>query len=158
MQYLSGKNILLVSPQPWDHVFISKHHYAEELARKGNTAYFLEPPSETGKPGIRVHPHKTIENLFLISWRPFFPRIIRFHLFPLYKLLAALQARLISQKIGCSLDVVWSFDFNLFPNLKAFGATFNIFHTADPLTSNKQISIGESADMIICVSRKMTAF
>jgi hypothetical protein len=155
MQYLSGKNILLISPQPWDHVFISKHHYAEELVRSSNTVYFLEPPSEMGKPGIRVRPHETIENLFLVSWRPFFPRIFRFHLYSFYKLLAALQAISISRKIRCSLDVVWSFDFNLFPNMKAFGAMFNIFHTVDPLTSSKQISIGESANMIICVSRKI---
>jgi hypothetical protein len=155
MQYLSGKNILLISPQPWDHVFISKHHYAEELARNGNSVYFLEPPSEMGKPGIRVRPHEIIENLFLISWRPFFPRIFRFHLYPIYKVLAALQARLITRKIGGSLDVIWSFDFNLFPNLKAFGPTFNIFHPVDPLTSNKQISIGESCDLIISVSHRI---
>lgn len=149
------KNILLVSPQPWDHVFISKHHYAEELARSSNAVYFLEPPSKSGKQNIIVRPHETIENLFLISWRPFFPRIIRFHLYPLYKLLAALQARLISQKIGCSLDVVWSFDFNLFPNLKAFGAGFNIYHPVDPLTSINQINIAGSADLIISVSERI---
>jgi hypothetical protein len=41
---LSGKNILLISPESWGQNHVSKHHYATELS-KNNKIYFLNPPS-----------------------------------------------------------------------------------------------------------------
>jgi hypothetical protein len=35
----------VISPQRWGAVFISKHHYAEELAKSGEQVYFVNPPS-----------------------------------------------------------------------------------------------------------------
>jgi len=158
VRYLKHKNILLISPQSWDHVFISKHHYAEELAAQGNIVYFLNPPTEDRghyHHHVTVQQHDTINNLFIVSWHPFFPRAIRFHFYRVYTCFVALQARMIVKKIGCNLDLVWSFDFNLFPNLNAFGARFNIFHPVDPLTSAEQISIARSAHLIISVSESI---
>ena len=43
LRFLTDKAILLISPQPWNHVRISKHHYAEALAGHNNVL-FLEPP------------------------------------------------------------------------------------------------------------------
>ncbi len=43
------KTILLISPESWGKSFVSKHHYAVELAKKGNIVYFLNPPSDTNQ-------------------------------------------------------------------------------------------------------------
>jgi hypothetical protein len=155
VNFLEGKRILLISPQPWDHVFISKHHYAEELAKKNNQVYFLQPPRTSGLPGYKISQLETAQNIHLISWRPFFPRIIRFHFKRLYRLLISWQARWLRHRAGCNFDVVWSFEFNLYPDLTVFGPAFRVFHPVDPLSNELQINVSESADLILSVSQKI---
>ena len=46
MDSLRNKTILIISPQAWGKMFLSKHHYAIELAKRGNAVYFLNPPGE----------------------------------------------------------------------------------------------------------------
>lgn len=41
----NNKTILIISPEPWGKMMISKHHYALELAKLGNEVYFLNPPN-----------------------------------------------------------------------------------------------------------------
>jgi glycosyltransferase involved in cell wall biosynthesis len=43
--YFRNKNILIISPEHWNHLFVSKHHYAIELANLGNRVFFLNPPA-----------------------------------------------------------------------------------------------------------------
>src|SRR5690606_833073 len=43
------KNVLIISPEPWDHIFVSKHHYAIHLAQRGNKVFFLNPPGDYEK-------------------------------------------------------------------------------------------------------------
>lgn len=154
--FLSGRTILLISPQPWDHIFISKHHYAEELAQR-NTVYFLEPPSAGVGADVRLRPAAGIANLAIVSWRPAFPRELRFHAYWLYRRLAAAEARRLARALPVRPDLVWSFDFNLFPDLSAFGAPLRVFHPVDPLSSPRQVDIGRSADLIISVSEPILA-
>ncbi len=152
---LCGRRILLISPQPWDHIPVSKHHYAEELAKQ-NDVVFLEPPADDGPRVLRLREHPTLDRLRIASWRPGFPRRLRFHAYPLYSWLIAREARKIARQIG-GPDLVWCFDFNLFPDLAAFGARESIFHPVDPLTSQRQVDIGASADLIISVSDRILA-
>ena len=46
MEVLKGKTILILSPQSWGKMFVSKHHYAIGLAKKGAVVYFLNPPDQ----------------------------------------------------------------------------------------------------------------
>ncbi len=46
--------ILIISPEPWDAHFVSKHHYACELARRGHQVLFCGPPEARGP--IRLEP------------------------------------------------------------------------------------------------------
>jgi hypothetical protein len=46
MTVLKNKTILVISPNNWGTMHISKHHYAIELARLGNSVYFLNPPNQ----------------------------------------------------------------------------------------------------------------
>lgn len=155
MRFLVGKNVLLISPQPWEHIFISKHHYAQELARAGNKVYFLEPPETTGLPRVSIEVLDDEPEICLISWRPWIPRILRFHLWPLYRRLSAIQARWLVKKVDVRFDVVWSFDLNVFPDLAAFRGTFRILHVVDPVTSRAQMAVADTADLVIGVSERI---
>jgi len=42
----TNKTIFILSPQPWGKMHISKHHYAIELAKKGNLIYYFNPPAK----------------------------------------------------------------------------------------------------------------
>lgn len=151
---LTGRTILLISPQPWDHIFISKHHYASELGQT-NDVFFLEPPVDGEGAGLDFRPAPGAQGVTLVSWRPGFPRRIRFHAYWLYRWLIAREARRIASSLGRAPDVVWCFDFNLFPDLGAFGAPLTIFHPVDPLSSRRQADIGLTADLIVSVSERI---
>ena len=45
--FLNKKNILIISPNFWGNVHITKHHYAIELHRLGANIFYLNPPSRS---------------------------------------------------------------------------------------------------------------
>src|SRR5438093_218809 len=63
--FFSGRNVIIISPEGWEHLFVSKHHYAIELA-KHNKVFFLNPPSR--KFSIEKSRY---ENLWVINYPPF---------------------------------------------------------------------------------------
>lgn len=151
---LLGKRILMISPQPWNYIEISKHHYARVLGR-GNDVVFLQPPDLSLSRGvIRLH-DSGVEGVTLADWRPLTPKWFRFHAHPAYAALVRLDARRIRAEVGNRLDLLWCFDVNLFPDLRAFGARFNIFHPVDPLSDSRHAAVGRSADLILTVSDKI---
>jgi hypothetical protein len=107
-EYFRNKNILLISPEPWSHLFVSKHHYAIELGKGGNNVFFLNPPSKSFSIEKTAY-----ENLSIINYSPFvkglrfFPSFIQ-HYFMKRKL-SKLQS-LASVKFNC----IWSFDNSVF--------------------------------------------
>jgi hypothetical protein len=103
MNYLNDKNILIISPDSWGFLPVSKHHYAIELA-KTNHVYFLNPPSE--KKGIFldkgvnvINDYKRIQGINKIP----FTFIKRF--------LMKVEIKSILKKTSKNkIDIVWSFD------------------------------------------------
>ena len=90
MSGLRGKTILILSPQAWDTMFLSKHYYAIELAKRGNKVYFLNPPDQVKtnrKESISIHSSKEYPSLFLIDHRLFSPYRIKFRLLPIFQFL-----------------------------------------------------------------------
>lgn len=153
---LSGRRILLISPQPWDHLRISKHHYAEHLGT-ANEVLFLSPPMPKLRWGA-IERHLTdTTGVCEIRWRPRLPWVLRFHGPNLYSRLIEREIKRLMQWIGEPLDLVWCFDFNTFPDLRAFGARQAIFHPVDPLSSERQARIAETADLVLSVSPEILA-
>ena len=103
MSALTNKTILIISPQGWGDMFISKHHYAIELAKKGNTVYFLNPPGEGGavKPGS-VEIVAAAERLYHIRHQIRFPYDLKFHVLPVFHVLMRPHIRRILKTIGKS--------------------------------------------------------
>lgn len=145
---LRGKSILLISPQKWDGQFVSKHHYARELAFKGNQVFFLGPPSKKGR--VEIKP-TNFENVFVISHSFWFSRKIRFHFRDLFDILVKFHVKSLIKKIG-SIDLVWCFEPNLYKNLEWFGSETKIYHPVDYVEEKTQIQVGISADIIFSVA------
>jgi len=151
VNFLSRKNILILSPQPWEHLHLSKHHYAEELARAGNKVVFLNPPVQWGAP---VSIGEVANNLSVARWGLFAPTILRFHAMPLYRRLVKRDVRRIERAVG-QVDLVWAFDFNTFPDLSTFNAETLVFQPVDPISAGPQVECGLSADLVVSISKEI---
>lgn len=150
-----NKNILVISPQSWGKMRVSKHHYAIELAKRGNNVFFLNPPSDDHAELFHVVEHDEIQNLRIVSYKPFFSYLLRFHCRWLFDLLMILQIRILLQKLNDKIDILWNFDFNLYSNLKAFNADTIIYHVVDQISGNHSIKAAYDADIIVSVASEI---
>ncbi|MBR9832563.1 glycosyltransferase family 1 protein [bacterium] len=150
---LVGKRILIVSPQVWEGLKVSKHHYAEELAQRGNQVFFLEPPAY-GNRSVQIK--KVDENISVVSYHFFPGKRLRFHFRKIHDFFISLYIKQIIKQLG-NLDVVWCFEPNLYTNLKLFGAKMVIYHPVDALSLPHQINVGKSANVIFSVSDSILA-
>ncbi|MFM9945499.1 MAG: hypothetical protein ACKVQB_09735 [Bacteroidia bacterium] len=156
---LSNKKILLISPQNWGTMFLSKHHYAIELAKKGNTVYFLNPAdhwNKTNKKKFEIETVKNIEGLFLINHKLSFPFFLKFKFINLFHFLMKFHIRKIIRKIHSPIDIIWSFEIgNIYP-LKFFPeSAFKIFHPVDEPLDQGAIDAGQGAQVIFSVTREI---
>jgi glycosyltransferase involved in cell wall biosynthesis len=149
------RTALIISPQPWEHLQISKHHYARELAACGVEVYFLDPPS-SGVSALCIR-DSGVPNLMVVRYpAPCYQRL-RFHVRPFYDLLELGLVRQIRRAVGKPLDLVWSFDFNLFSKLRAFRGRWTIFHPVDPLCGSHHYRATADADLVLSVSESILA-
>ena len=144
---LTGKNILLISPEPWDHIFVSKHHYAVQLGRNGNQVFFLGPPTnaialnETG-----------FANVLSISYKGF-PKGLR--LYP-----AFVQRKIIrkyfdwlQRMCSCKFDIVWSFDNSVFFDFSSLpDDVMSISHIVDLNQDFQTRRAAVTADFCFCTT------
>lgn len=154
MYQLTDKTIFLLSPQPWGIMHVSKHHYAIELVKRGNRVYFVNPP-DINSNKITIEPIVEHPNLFSITYKPFFPWKLRFHVRPVFNMLMKIQVKLLVHKIKEKPDVVWCFDPNSFSNLSWFNGKLNIYHPVDPITRPDQVNVAHSAHIVFTVSQKI---
>ena len=158
MSALKNKTILIVSPQAWGNMFISKHHYALELARQGNAVYFLNPPGEGNSDSrkVEIHPSGILPGLFFITHSLWFPYRLKFHALPLFHFLMSFQVKRITKKIGRPIDIVWSFDLgNLYPFRLFTGIPLKIFHPVDEPLNPAAINSGAGADIAFSVTTEI---
>lgn len=152
---LTNKKILIISPQFWGKMLISKHHYAVELANRGNEVFFLNPPNANLVDEFMVD-ELDIDNLYIIhhklnfSYKLKFRSETMFHWFMqkhIHKLLKYLQR---------DFDVVWSFDlgnlypFNLFPK-----RALKIFHPVDEPLNTTALKSGKNAQIIFSTTNEI---
>ena len=110
---LSNKNILLISPESWNHLFVSKHHYAIHLSKLENHVFFLNPPSNNNKIQKTSYPNLSVVDYtgFIVGLRYlpfFFRRLVTLHMY-----------RKISSLARVNFDIVWSFDNSVFYDFDA---------------------------------------
>lgn len=159
MNFLQHKTILIVSPQDWGKMFLSKHHYAMELAKAGNQVYFLNPPTTSSslKSGeVVVGESMLHKNLFMIRHRLYFPYSIKFRSLTLFHWLMKKQVKAIVSKIGGKVDIIWSFDIGHLYPFKFFPSqSIKVFHPVDEPLRKEAIMAATGADIIFSVTREI---
>jgi len=111
-----GKNIFLISPESWSYLFVSKHHYAIELAKRGNRVFFINPPVQHVSGGLSVLQSDQHENLFIVDYsihlrgRRFLPRF-------LMRIADRSFLKKLERKTGKPIDIVWNFENSRFYDL-----------------------------------------
>lgn len=150
---------MILSPQSWGSMFLSKHHYAIELAKRGNNVFFMNPPDEKKKfkrGVIEIRPSNVHEKLFLIEHCLFFPYDIKFHAMGLFQWLMKFHIKKLVKKIAVPIDIVWSFELgNLYP-FKYFGSkVYKIFHPVDEPLNTHAIDAASGADIIFSVTKEI---
>ncbi len=156
---LKNKTIVIVSPQAWGQMFISKHHYAIALAKMGNRVYFLNPPETGGnkKPGqVQISTSCTHHNLFIIDHRLSFPFVFKFHALWLFHWLMRFHVKKILQQLNRQVDIVWSFDQGHLYPFKFFGKKpFKIFQPVDEPPNAEAIRAAEGSQVIFSVTTEI---
>jgi hypothetical protein len=152
---LQGLNILVISPNEWGDMRLSKHHYAVSLARQGNRVFFLNPPDARASERLRVQSVADAVELYTVTYRPYIPFAIRFRSRHVYDLIARAHVHWLLRTINVRFDVVWCFDVNLYSDLRWFGARLKIFHPVDQVSLPYQIDPASTADMVLSVSNEI---
>ncbi len=144
---LTDKSILIVSPEPWSHIFVSKHHYAIHLAAKGNNVFFLNPPSD--KYDIESSEY---DGLKIISYKGF---VTGLRMMP--KFIRGFFVKKVFNKIvkicDSKFQIVWSFDNSVFYDLDFLPEDIcKISHIVD-LNQHFQLEkAASSADICFCTT------
>lgn len=149
---LEGSTILVISPNEWGKMHVSKHHYALELARRGNTVFFLNPPGSGRRGEISVRAHPEIGRLFLVNYRTIVPLSLRFRFRGTYERLIRYDIERIRRAIAEPIDILWSFESNLFSDLRQFGAPVVLYHPVDQVLYDYQVNVARSADLVVSVA------
>lgn len=150
MYPLRNKTVYLISPERWGKMRISKHHYALELADRGCTVYFIEPPTLETR-GVTIRPTEDHPRVHVVTYKPVF-RGERFLPAFVFEWLLRRQIEQLVSQIGRKPDVVWCFQSFLFRNLRWFGAPVRIFFLADQFNKAGIPPEADSATLTLAVS------
>jgi glycosyltransferase involved in cell wall biosynthesis len=148
-----NKIIYLISPERWGAMKISKHHYALELAKRGCSVYFIEPPSNAFK-GISIAQCSDHPNIKIVRYKPIM-RGRRFMPSFIFNWLIKIQIYLLKKKIVFVPDVVWSFHPYLFNNLNYFRTPYTIFFAADQFSYKQLPQEVFTAKIVIGISNSI---
>ena len=123
---LQQKNILIISPEPWEHIFVSKHHYATHLASLANKVFFLNPPSKISECNRTDH-----ENLYLVFYKGFLKGLRYLPSF-IQKVIIRNKFYKIQKLCQTKFDIIWSFDNSVFFDFSALpNEVYCISHIVD---------------------------
>jgi hypothetical protein len=142
-----NKRILIISPEGWQHNFLSKHHYAIALASAGNTVFFLNPPSSINRCHETFNSNlKIIDYRFIVRGLNKIPQVLK-------NLFQKGIIRKIENLAKGKFDIVWSFDPYRFQNLNLFNCDGKIYYAAD-VHQGKLLerSIADTAQLVISPS------
>lgn len=144
-----NSQILLISPEPWDGHFVSKHHYAITLALQGYKVYFLNPPNNNLKT-LEVNQTK-YTNLWSLD-APQVGKGLRFYPKKLRNFFEKKWLEKLEKKIGKKFTTIWLFENSRFYNMNFAENRLKIYHQVD---SNQNFHLKEassSADICFCTT------
>ena len=147
------KTYLLISPQPWGKMFLSKHNYSIELAEAGNKVYFLNPPTYkkfSTKLNVRVKEEQ--QNLFLIDYDLSVPvHVLRFKARPVYDFIINNSLVRKLNKLA-KFDELWCFEPNIFAGFRPFNAKKKLLFIVDQHDNATLKTLARESDGIATIS------
>lgn len=140
-------------------MFLAKHHYAINLAKRGNQVYFINPPVEKHlnfTSTISISNSNIHSNLFIVDHTLFFTNLIRFHLKWLYRKLIQIHINYLIRKIGRPIDLIWSFELaGVYPfNCFSKNSSKILFPVDEPHENNIH-QLAHGADFIFSVTKEI---
>ncbi|MGB8191588.1 MAG: hypothetical protein WCF67_06700 [Chitinophagaceae bacterium] len=149
---LSGKQIIVLSPENWGQLLISKHNYAIALGRGGNKVHFLTL-TDTLRSGEISAFDSGFENLTIVRFKPNIPLSLKFRARPLYNFLMKFFMRRMLKKLSVKPDIVWDFNCSYeYPDLSVFGAAHTIYQPVDFIKPDART---KKADIMVTISEKI---
>lgn len=149
------KTIIIISPESWGQNFVSKHHYANNLAKQ-NIVYFINPPSNFRRSKMAIRIKEKSSNLNIIDYSNLVPKL---DLLPirLQQLIYRMQIKKIKSQLNLdSIDLVWSFDPSRFFVQSDWKARKTIYHTVDYHScQNLECEIIKSSNYVFSVSKQI---
>jgi len=156
---INNKQVLIISPEPWDGHFVSKHHYAITLAKLGYKVYFLSPP-DNSLSKVKINTTK-YQNLYSVvasqvaKGLRFYPKLLR-------NIIERRWLKKFEATIGQKFTTIWLFENSRFYNLNFAKDKLKIYHQVD---SNQNFHTKEAsitADICFCttgfIKRNLTPF
>ncbi len=153
----SKMKVLLISPQHWGTMRVTKHHYAIELAKLGHKVFFLEPTEASWKWNQTSFNVSTSDaaGVKLVKQQINVPYNLKFHLKGMFDWFIKRHIKKLEKQLG-PFDLVWSFDLSNAMPLKYFSKTAQrIFFAADwPLTSDA-LKAADGANLLVSIAQEI---
>ncbi len=140
---LEGKEIWIISPESWGVSLFSKHYYALELAKRGNSVLFIQPGPAYEKPH---------ENITLVHDNSYIKGTNKLPAF-ISRYIHRQQMQNIMRQYQSTPDVVWIFDDSRRMYLDVFRPAKIIYHLMDKHAAKHLESSAASADLCIGVTQ-----
>lgn len=153
MDYWQGRRVLIVSPEAWGPVRLSKHHYASTLMEQGAQVFFLDPDSPKEN---RIRITAAAPDQPALLFRPPPLRGMRFLSRAVRARLEAYQMKQLAAAAGGSFDLLWNFDLHRFRSIENRAhARERIVHVMDLREPKELNGPAGLADLVIVVSPAM---
>ncbi len=149
--------VLLISPQHWGTMRVTKHHYAIELAKLGHEVFFLEPTEASWKwnqTSFNVTPSDA-EGVKLVKQQINVPYNLKFHLKRLFDWFIKRHIKKLEKQLG-PFDLVWSFDLTNAMPLRYFSIkSKKIFFAADWPLNTDAVKAAEGASLLVSIAQEI---
>ena len=154
---LEKMKVLLISPQHWGTMRVTKHHYAVELARLGHEVYFLEPTDASWQWNISSFELKPsdAQGVTLVRQKINVPYNLKFHAKGIFDSFIKRHIDKLEKQLG-PFDLVWSFDLTNAMPLKYFSIkSKKIFFAADWPQATEAVKAAEGANLLVSVAQEI---
>ncbi|MDU8946147.1 glycosyltransferase [Ovoidimarina sediminis] len=144
--------ILVISPEPWDGHFVSKHHYAIELAKRGHDVIFHGPP-QAGP--FRFEKVVQSDAQITVLHAPQVMPGLRFVPASVRRALEAHWLRRLELLSKKPVELVWLFENSRFFDMSFAGDRLKIYHQVD-LNQNFHVeAAATTANHVFCTSKRI---
>lgn len=154
---LDGLTILLVSNEPWGIVWLSKHHYAAELAKR-NRVIFLDPPLRWDwKKSLTTsfQEDKIFPGLSVLRYSNPLPRAVTGPAFSLNAWLVARRLGAFLRRSDAKPDLIFTFDPFRPLSPRVLGARYSIYYIADNYETPRERAVLRVADTVLAISPEL---